>query len=514
MTRPTEALRRSQIGSLATKLILFVFVSTFVTALVVSAVSIHASHAQVRRGLEQRYPRALARGAERLGRVLEAGRAELAVLGAGSSLPGDLPRSPRFDGFAWLDAAGDVVRALGSARASEGVGTGDPGLVVLPGEPPRLAARVPCPAMAGDLLGVFRNEVLASALARELPHPAGSLALVDAAGRVVASSAAGAPERVDRVRLREEPGTHTYTNAAGRRVVGASAPLGRGAWRVALEVPFAAAFAPLLAVVTRTFAVDLCIVLVFSLLAYRITLRLIQPIETLSDGARRIFRGDLDVEIPEPPARDEVGLLTRTFNDMMRRLRRQQAEMEAANRGLLSRNEILSQLSITDGLTHLHNHRYFQDHLTREIKRANRTREPLAMLLIDIDDFKKLNDRFGHAAGDELLSGMARIMSSCVRETDLLARYGGEEFVVVAGNTDWEGAYRLAEKIRMNIDGSSFILDDSLRPTRVTISVGVAQFAGNRKRFFDAADRALYRAKAAGKNCVAVDEPGSPETTG
>jgi diguanylate cyclase (GGDEF)-like protein len=83
--------------------------------------------------------------------------------------------------------------------------------------------------------------------------------------------------------------------------------------------------------------------------------------------------------------------------------------------------------------------------------------------------------------------------------------------VVLASNTNWEGAYRLAEKIRMNIDGSSFILDDSLRPTRVTVSVGVAQFAGHRKRFFDAADRALYRAKAAGKNCVAVDEPGAPD---
>ena len=92
-----------------------------------------------------------------------------------------------------------------------------------------------------------------------------------------------------------------------------------------------------------------------------------------------------------------------------------------------------------------------------------------------------------------------------VRDSDLLARYGGEEFVVLATNTDRAGAYRLAEKIRVNIAEHSFILDDSLRPMAVTISIGVAQYQGNRKDFFQATDRALYRAKAEGKNCVVPD---------
>ncbi len=508
MSRPTEALRRPPFGSLATKIILFVFASTFVTALAVSAVSIHASHAEIQRGLEHRYPLALSRSAERLRQQLEAAHAELAGLAAGASVPRSLPRSAHFDGLAWLDADGEVLRVLGSARGADLAGADAPGPALLPGDPGGLALVAPRAATGGRVVGLLRRDALEASLALELPHSAAAIALVDASGLVLASSAAG-PERVARMRPAPGAGIHRYTNAGGRRVVGAALPLGGGDWQLALEVPFSAAFASLLEAVTRTFAVDLCIVLVFSILAYRITTRLVKPIESLCDGARRISRGDLDVEIPDPRGRDEIRLLTRTFNDMTRRLRRQQAEMEAANRGLLSRNEILSQLSITDGLTHLHNHRYFQDHLTREIKRASRADEPLSMLLIDIDDFKKLNDCFGHAAGDELLATMGRIMSSCVRETDLLARYGGEEFVVLAANTDWEGAYRLAEKIRMNIDGSSFILDESLRPTRVTISVGVAQFAGNRKRFFDAADRALYRAKAAGKNCVAVDEPGS-----
>jgi diguanylate cyclase (GGDEF)-like protein len=239
----------------------------------------------------------------------------------------------------------------------------------------------------------------------------------------------------------------------------------------------------------------------------------VRPIEVLSDGARRIAQGQLDLEIPEHSTNDEIGLLTRTFNDMMRKLRGNQAEIESANAKLLDRNlqlqqanEVLEQLSITDGLTKLHNHRFFQDHLTREIKRVSRVRKSLSMILVDIDDFKSLNDRLGHAAGDELLRRIALLMNDSIRESDLLARYGGDELVVLASDTDLEGAHQLAEKIRTSIAECSFILDESLRPTRTTVSMGVAQYDGNRKRFFAAADRALYRAKAEGKNCVIDDD--------
>ena len=106
-----------------------------------------------------------------------------------------------------------------------------------------------------------------------------------------------------------------------------------------------------------------------------------------------------------------------------------------------------------------------------------------------------------------MLVRLAQIMESSVRETDLLARYGGEEFVIVASNTDSLGAYQLAEKIRLNIEESTFTVGDTLRTLRVTVSIGVAQFSGNKKKFLIAADRALYNAKAEGKNCVVVDEP-------
>jgi diguanylate cyclase (GGDEF)-like protein len=231
--------------------------------------------------------------------------------------------------------------------------------------------------------------------------------------------------------------------------------------------------------------------------------------------------GQTELEIPEVASRDEIGLLTRTFNDMIQAQRAQRGEIEETNRNLKDRNdrleqlnEVLNQLSITDGLTKLHNHRFFQDHLTREIRRVERTQESLSILILDIDDFKRLNDRFGHAAGDEILTRIAQILHGAVRGSDLCARYGGEEFVVLAPGTDTAGAYQLAEKVRTAIAESSFIVDDSLRPQRVTVSIGVAAFCGNRKRFFQKADQALYRAKADGKNCVAVHEDDLPEDAG
>jgi diguanylate cyclase (GGDEF)-like protein len=508
MSQPTEASPRQRLSSFATQIIVVVFVATFATATLLSWMSVHASQVQIRRVVTHHYPLALARSAERLEARLQAGAAELAALGA--SAPRELPESPHFDGLAWLDGDGRVLAALGSARdlrpADLGPGPDVPGLRIVSGE--HLAALAAQPGTPGAVLGLFRRDALESTLAADPPHPAAEVVLVDgASGRVLASSAARRRPPGSRVSLPPEGGLRDLTGADGRRALGAARSLAGSGLRVAFEVPFAEVFAPVAGIAVFLFVVDLCVVLLFSFLAYRITTRMVKPIEVLSDGARRIAQGDFDHEIPEPVTHDEIGLLTRTFNDMMRRLRRYQGEIESANRSLLSRNEILSQLSITDGLTHLHNHRFFQDHLTREIKRAGRTQEPLSMLLIDIDDFKGLNDRFGHAAGDELLVGLARILSHCVRETDLLARYGGEEFVVLAANTSRRGAYQLAEKIRMNVSEASFILDDSLRPARITVSVGVARFEGNRKRFFDAADRALYRAKAAGKNCVVLDDP-------
>jgi diguanylate cyclase (GGDEF)-like protein len=421
--------------------VLFVFLSTFLTAALVSGVSIQATHGHLGRMLDRTYPSSLDAAAERVAEALAR----------------DAP----------------------------------------PGE-------------------------LAAQLASQAIPPGGLLLLLDANARVVAASRPLTPETIFPAAALAPDGrreVRTLRDASGRDWVGSVRALGAGGRRLALVAPFDVAFEPVVGVVTRIFVIDVCIVLLASFLALRVTAVVLHPIEVLSDAARLIAQGHFAHEVQEPPTRDELGLLARTFNDMLRRLRRQQAEIEDVNRDLRERNtelqqakESFEQLSITDGLTRLHNHRYFQDQLTREIRRVERSGEPLAMLLIDLDDFKQLNDRLGHAAGDELLAGVASTLNQSVRASDLLARYGGEEFVVLAPDTDREGAYRLAEKLRTAIAESAFVVDDSERGIRVTVSVGVARYTGNRKGFFNAADRALYRAKDQGKNCVVLDEElaGSP----
>jgi len=139
-----------------------------------------------------------------------------------------------------------------------------------------------------------------------------------------------------------------------------------------------------------------------------------------------------------------------------------------------------------------------------------RTGEGLCLILIDIDDFKGLNDRHGHAVGDVVLRRVADVMQDCVRDMDLLARYGGEEFVLLASQTELAGAVALAEKIRLAISEARFSVVDLEGPKvlQITASFGVAPFRGDDKRLFTDADRALYRAKAQGKDCVvASDDP-------
>ncbi|MBW2244048.1 MAG: GGDEF domain-containing protein [Deltaproteobacteria bacterium] len=304
-----------------------------------------------------------------------------------------------------------------------------------------------------------------------------------------------------------------YRNRSGELVVGVTrgvAPIGG---RLILEIPFGVAFEPVLSVLRRVAGANAALLFAFAFLARRVTRTAVGPIHALSEGARRISEGQLDVKILPIPTEDELALLTRTFNEMAEELQRQRSDIVQANERLQQQNdelqaanEVLGQLSITDGLTKLHNHRFFQDFLTREIKRTARSGEPLSILVIDIDDFKRLNDQLGHAAGDELLVRLAEILNDNVREADLIARYGGEEFVVLAPNTDKPGATLLAEKVRHGVASASFILDDTMRLTKMTISIGVNTFSGNRKDFFQGADEALYQAKAEGKNCVMVYE--------
>jgi two-component system, cell cycle response regulator len=161
--------------------------------------------------------------------------------------------------------------------------------------------------------------------------------------------------------------------------------------------------------------------------------------------------------------------------------------------------------AVTDPLTGLHNRRYMTSQLDPLVERATQGGEPVAALLLDIDHFKKINDNFGHDAGDEVLREFAVRLASNVRAVDLPCRHGGEEFVVIMPDTPLAAAERIAERIRLHVAGSPFRVAAGREILSVTISIGVAATKGagdSPEQLLKRADEALYEAKESGRNRV------------
>ncbi len=177
----------------------------------------------------------------------------------------------------------------------------------------------------------------------------------------------------------------------------------------------------------------------------------------------------------------------------------QQAAYAFENAQLYKRME---QLATTDGLTGLCNHRHFQERLANEVERAQRSAQPLSLLLLDIDHFKKVNDSYGHPCGDEAIRRLAAILKRQARQIDLAARYGGEEFVMVLPDTPSKGAKVVAERIRKEFQKEVFRAPDG-GTFQATVSLGLAVYPRDGKKkaeLIDRADRALYQAKRSGRN--------------
>lgn len=172
-----------------------------------------------------------------------------------------------------------------------------------------------------------------------------------------------------------------------------------------------------------------------------------------------------------------------------------------------SMSEELKMLSMTDPLTGLFNRRYFRERLFEEVERVKRHNECFTTFVLDIDDFKYYNDRYGHAAGDEILKRVSRAIRDAVRSMDVVARYGGEEFAVILPHTGKTDSYATAERIRKEIEGLKN--SSSIFKEWPTISIGIAEYpkdANTIDDLIDNADRAMYIAKRLGKNRVVVYE--------
>ena len=161
----------------------------------------------------------------------------------------------------------------------------------------------------------------------------------------------------------------------------------------------------------------------------------------------------------------------------------------------------VNRLATTDGLTGVANHRRFQERLNEEFERQAREAGRFALVMVDVDHFKKVNDRFGHPAGDQVLKQVAAVLVTTVRKIDVVARYGGEEFAVILLSSGPKESYQLAERVRKAVEGLSPVINGE--PLTITISLGMAVYpddARDRQTLIERADRALYAAKHGGRN--------------
>lgn len=178
-------------------------------------------------------------------------------------------------------------------------------------------------------------------------------------------------------------------------------------------------------------------------------------------------------------------------------------KLKNANQELQNALIRVEAMSVTDGLTSLYNHRYFYNALESEISRANRYESSLSCIFIDIDDFKNINDTYGHKTGDEVLKKIGHLIKTVLRETDVAARYGGEEFAILLPQTEGKGAMEIAARLHADIRNYTF---NKPIGRNVTVSLGVSTFLGGSNKSPDylvqSADKAMYKAKSMGKDRI------------
>ena len=293
-----------------------------------------------------------------------------------------------------------------------------------------------------------------------------------------------------------------YEGVQGIKVIGAMTLVPSLGWAVVVELDRDKAFAQVRRLQQLTVLVAVGMLALLSVCAYLLALTIVRPLKRLSAGADRVAAGDLDVDLPVL-SRSEVGYLTQVFNHMVARLRQGRKELASVNAELQEKNKHLQLLSVTDPLTGLFNRNHLMETLTAEIVRSLRHKHTFALLIIDIDHFKRINDTYGHQKGDEVLHDLAEVFRKAIRDCDYAARYGGEEFMILLPETSRQGAMEVAERIRL--DTGRRPIDMENEAVSVTVSIGISLFpdnGGDVKTVIQEADKALYAAKDSGRNRI------------
>jgi len=209
-------------------------------------------------------------------------------------------------------------------------------------------------------------------------------------------------------------------------------------------------------------------------------------------------------------ANKELGKLNMSNEQMILELQEAKQKTEAMAHNLRDANDRLKELVYRDGLTGLYNHRFFQESLSNEISRASRYHSSVSLILFDIDFFKKVNDTYGHPAGDLVLMNIAKAVNNAVRPCDIVARYGGEEFAVILPETSAAGVKVFAARLRRCVEGIATLVDGQL--IYVTVSAGATTYDQDcegvtKSMLIEASDRGLYASKQNGRNQVTVKPP-------
>jgi diguanylate cyclase (GGDEF)-like protein len=353
---------------------------------------------------------------------------------------------------------------------------------------------VPIANTAGRSLGALAATLdlqpVRATLTRSTTPGAERVHLVDMQGRILltADGESGTETQLPAPSMealqRPGAGAVEYESLNGLQVLGVATALSGTPWLVVAELPARTAFARINSQRNMTILAVLALLAGVGLLAYFLGLLIVRPLTRLTQGADQVAGGNLDVDLPITGS-DELARLTGVFNHMVGKVRESR--------------DALERLSLTDGLTGLYNRRHLAATIAEELARARRQEKPCALVMLDVDHFKKYNDTHGHLAGDEVLVRVAKVIKEAIRVMDRAVRYGGEEILVLLPDTDLDGAAEVGERIRGRL------AEEFFAGGRVTVSIGVAVFpehGESPEALIMSADAALYEAKHCGRDRV------------
>lgn len=283
-----------------------------------------------------------------------------------------------------------------------------------------------------------------------------------------------------------------YTDNRQVQMIGIAFSFNDFPWFILIEENTNDAYAGLIEARDQILLITILLTIVIGGAAVIVARHIIIPLKALTAGVLQVADGDLEVTVPVR-RNDELGIVSEMFNEMVCRLRESQSRLE--------------ELATTDPLTGLANRKQIMTNLDLQMESFCRHGTDFSVLMLDIDFFKRVNDTYGHQAGDTVLIGMANILENILRTLDTAGRYGGEEFMVILDTTDIHQAKQTAERIREAVVNHPFPWQD--QELRITVSIGVATITSDDNTLnslISRVDMALYRAKEEGRNRVSLQE--------